>query len=75
MLGATTLELVKNRHELMSGQGIGLGAIALGFAVAFVVALLVVKWFIGVVTRYGFVPFAVYRIIAGAVALAWLSTL
>ena len=46
MLGATTLELVKNRHELMSGQGVGLGAIALGFAVAFVVALLVVKWFI-----------------------------
>jgi undecaprenyl-diphosphatase len=75
MLGATALELVKNRHEMMSGEGVGLGAIALGFAVSFVVALLVVKWFIGVVTRYGFVPFAVYRIIAGAIALAWLSTL
>lgn len=75
MLGATALELVKNRHELMNGQGVGLGAIALGFAVSFVVALLVVKWFIGVVTRYGFIPFAVYRIIAGAIALAWLSTL
>ena len=75
MLGATALELIKNRHEMMSGQGVGLGVIALGFAVSFVVALLVVKWFIGVVTRYGFVPFAVYRIIAGAIALAWLSTL
>ncbi|RZL69624.1 MAG: undecaprenyl-diphosphate phosphatase, partial [Sphingomonas sp.] len=75
MLGATALELIKNRHEMTSGQGVGLGAIALGFAVSFVVALLVVKWFIGVVTRYGFVPFAVYRIIAGAIALAWLSTL
>jgi undecaprenyl-diphosphatase len=72
MLGATTLELVKNRHELLSGQGVGLGAIGLGFVVAFIVALLVVKWFVGVVTRYGFVPFAIYRIIAGGAALIWL---
>ena len=75
MLGATTLELVKNREALMSGSGVGFGAIALGFAVAFVVAVIVVKAFVGVVTRYGFVPFAWYRIAAGTAALIWLATL
>ena len=75
MLGATTLELVKNREALLSGSGIGFGAIALGFAVAFVVAVIVVKAFVGVVTRYGFVPFAWYRIAAGTAALIWLATL
>ncbi|HEY0412114.1 MAG TPA: undecaprenyl-diphosphate phosphatase [Allosphingosinicella sp.] len=68
MLGATTLELAKNRADL----GVGLGAIALGFAVSFVVALVVIRWFIGIVSRRGFAPFAWYRIAAGAVALAWL---
>ncbi|WP_267395699.1 MULTISPECIES: undecaprenyl-diphosphate phosphatase [unclassified Sphingomonas] len=72
MLGATALELVKNRHELLSGQGVGLGAIGIGFLVAFIVALLVVKWFVGVVTRVGFVPFAFYRIVAGGAAIIWL---
>ena len=75
MLGATTLELVKSRHELLSGQGVGLGAIALGFVVSFIVALLVVRWFIGIVTRFGFVPFAWYRIFAGGAALVWLLIL
>lgn len=75
MLGATTLELVKNRDALMSGVGVGFGAIALGFVVAFVVAVIVVRGFIGIVTRFGFVPFAWYRIVAGSAALIWLSTL
>lgn len=75
MLGATTLELVKNREALMSGSGVGFGAIALGFVVAFLVAVIVVKAFVGVVTRYGFVPFAWYRIVAGTAALIWLATL
>ena len=69
MLGASALELVKNRDALMSGQGVGVGAIAIGFAVAFLVALLVVRWFIGIVTKHGFVPFAWYRIAAGTAAL------
>lgn len=75
MLGATALELFKNREALISGQGVGFGAIALGFAVAFVVAVIVVKAFVGIVTRYGFVPFAFYRIAAGTAALIWLATL
>jgi undecaprenyl-diphosphatase len=72
MLGASALEMVKERHELASGGGVGLGAIALGSVIAFVVALLVVRWFIGLVGRHGFTPFAVYRVVAGGAALAWL---
>jgi undecaprenyl-diphosphatase len=69
MLGATVLELWKNRHDL--GE-VGAGGIALGFVVSFIVALLVIRWFIGIVTRRGFAPFAWYRIAAGSLALVWL---
>ena len=37
------------------------------------VAIVVVKAFISIVTRFGFAPFAWYRIVAGAAALAWLT--
>ncbi|RZT57220.1 undecaprenyl-diphosphatase [Sphingomonas sp. BK036] len=72
MLGASALELLKNRDAIVSGGGVGLGAIAIGAAVSFIVALLVVKWFVGIVTKHGFVPFALYRVVAGSAALIWL---
>jgi undecaprenyl-diphosphatase len=68
MLGATTLELAKNHADL----GVGFHAIALGFVVSFVVALVVIRWFIGLVSRRGFAPFGWYRIAAGSAALLWL---
>ena len=71
MLGATTLELYKNRAALDAHQ---LGDIAIGFGVAFVVALVVVRSFVAVISRYGFAPFAWYRIAAGSAALVWLAT-
>jgi undecaprenyl-diphosphatase len=39
--------------------------LAIGFVVSFIVALAVVAWFMNWVRARGFVPFAVYRIIAG----------
>jgi undecaprenyl-diphosphatase len=72
MLGATALELLKKGADLTSAQ-VGWGSIALGFAVSFVVALLVIRWFVGLVSRHGFGPFAWYRIVAGAAALVWLN--
>ena len=73
MLGATTLELVKHRDTLMAGaSGVGFGTVAVGFAVSFVVAIVVVKAFVAYISRHGFAPFAWYRIIAGAAALLWL---
>ena len=73
MLGATTLELLKHRHEMLAGaHGVGFGAVAVGFVISFVVALVVVRGFVHYISRHGFAPFAWYRIVAGAVALAWL---
>jgi len=74
MLGATTLELVKHRETLLAGaHGVGLGAVAVGFVVSFVVAIVVVRGFVHYISRHGFAPFAWYRIGAGVAALAWLS--
>jgi undecaprenyl-diphosphatase len=73
MVGATTLELVKHHDTLMAGaSGVGFGAVAVGFVVSFIVALVVVRGFVHYISRHGFAPFAWYRIVAGAVALAWL---
>ncbi|MFM5883764.1 MAG: undecaprenyl-diphosphate phosphatase [Novosphingobium sp.] len=74
MLGATTLELWDSRAELMAGTGpVGWSEIAVGFVVAFIVALAVIKVFVAYVSRAGFAPFAWYRIAAGALALFLLS--
>ena len=72
MLGATVLELVTKRHELMAANSVGFGLIGVGFVVAFIVALLVVRWFVGLVGRTGFSPFGWYRIAVGALALVFL---
>ena len=44
----------------------------IGFVVSFVVAVVVIRWFIGIVSRHGFAPFAWYRIVVGGAALTWL---
>ena len=72
MAGATVLELFKNRHDL---GPIGLPMIGLGMLVSFLVALVVIKAFLAIVTKRGFGPFAWYRILAGGAALAWLTAI
>jgi undecaprenyl-diphosphatase len=74
MVGATTLELVKHHDTLLAGaSGVGFGTVAVGFIVSFIVAIVVVKAFIHYISRHGFAPFAWYRIMVGAAALAWLT--
>lgn len=74
MMGATALQLISHRTELAAGLGpVGWSEIAIGFGVSFVVALAVIKGFVAYVSRAGFTPFAVYRIIAGAAAIFLLS--
>ncbi|MGE5207811.1 MAG: undecaprenyl-diphosphate phosphatase [Alphaproteobacteria bacterium] len=46
--------------------------LAIGFVVSFIVALVVVAWFMNWVRARGFVPFAVYRIVLGLVLLTLL---
>jgi undecaprenyl-diphosphatase len=70
MLGATTLELWDNRAALAAGSGpVGWSEIAIGFSVAFIVALVVIRGFVAFVSRSGFAPFAWYRIVAGTLAV------
>ena len=70
LTGATVLQLAKH-HDAITKNDVGL--IALGAFVSFIVAWAVIKAFLAVVTRYGFAPFAWYRIIVGVAALAWLA--
>lgn len=70
MIGATVYALYKDR-ELLSFDD--MQAIGIGLVVAFLVALAVVKAFVAIVGRFGFAPFAWYRIIVGGVALVWLA--
>jgi undecaprenyl-diphosphatase len=67
LFAATGYELVKNRALL---AGSDLSMIAVGFAVAFVSAFLVVRWLLRYVAHHDFVPFAWYRIAFGIVILA-----
>jgi undecaprenyl-diphosphatase len=70
MMAATVYALWKDRALLNADD---LGMIGIGFTMAFLVAVVVVKAFVAIVGRYGFAPFAYYRIIAGTAALIWLT--
>lgn len=70
MMGATAYSLWKDRAILTFDD---MNAIAIGLFVAFLVALVVVKAFVAIVGRFGFAPFAWYRIVVGAGALLWLA--
>ena len=66
MFGATVYDLYKSRAELSFDNGV---AIAVGFVVAFVCALFVVRRLVGFVSVHGFGVFAWYRIVVGIIAL------
>ena len=70
LTGATVLQLFKHWDEIPVDQFKWIG---LGSLVSFIVAFVVVKAFLAVVTRFGFGPFAWYRIVVGVAALVWLS--
>ena len=74
MIGATTLELATKGDTLMAGSTrVGWWEIGVGFVVSFIVALVVIRLFVAYVSRRGFAPFAWYRIVAGALAIAWFA--
>jgi len=69
MAGAFALDLYKNRSALSFDDS---AIIAIGFVVAFVSALLVVRWLLDYVSRRGFALFAWWRIAIGAAGLVGL---
>ncbi|MBK6896208.1 MAG: undecaprenyl-diphosphate phosphatase [Alphaproteobacteria bacterium] len=64
MFLAVAYDLYKSWDSVAAGDYLAL--MLTGFGVAFVTALVVIKALLGVVNRYGFYPFAVYRLFAGA---------
>ncbi|MFY7776889.1 MAG: undecaprenyl-diphosphate phosphatase [Elstera sp.] len=69
MAAATVYDLYKNWSQLSFEGG---AVIGVGFAVAFLTALLVVRVAVGFIARHGFTPFAWYRIAVGALMLGLL---
>lgn len=66
MLAATVYDVYKNRADISFDGGL---VIVVGFVVAFLTALLVVRAAVGFIARHGFTPFAWYRIAVGALML------
>lgn len=68
MIAATLLDLVSSRGALTRTD---IPMFAVGFVVAFLSALVVIRAFIGFVAKRDFTPFAWYRIVAGSGLLLW----
>lgn len=83
MVAATGYDLLKslagghdaNAVGTTSIDAHGMALLALGGLISFLVAFAVVAWFMHWVRRHGFVIFAIYRIIAGALVLAFVGRL
>lgn len=76
MAGATLLEtykLVAHGEANLLLEGNNLWLLLFGSAVAFVVALAAIKFFIAYVSKYGFRAFGWYRIIVGLLILALIA--
>lgn len=79
MIAATCYDLLKTLHPHHTDVTENIAplvmtmhgwiVLAIGFIVSFVIALLVVEWFLMWVRRHGFVLFAVYRIVLAALLL------
>ena len=75
MAGATLLDLLdllKEEGAWASSHNITM--LVLGCVVAFIVALLAMKWFVAFLTKYGFKAFGIYRIIVGGIIILLLLT-
>jgi undecaprenyl-diphosphatase len=70
MAGAFVYDLYKSRGQMSLDNGL---LIAVGFAVSFVAAWIVVKTFLGYVQRHGFALFAWWRVVVGTLGLIALA--
>jgi len=70
MAAAFVHDLIDARHALTGARA---EEIAVGFVMAFLASLVVVRPFLRIIGRSGFAPFAWYRIAAGAVLLALIA--
>ena len=66
MIGAFGYDLYKSRDLIDTSLALSVGV---GFAAAFIVGALVVRYLLGFVSKYGFAPFAWWRILVGGAGL------
>ena len=66
MLAATAYDMLKHYNEFDFSEAQALG---IGFVTAFIVALGIVRWFLGFVKKHSFISFGVYRIIVWLIFL------
>ncbi|QYJ69292.1 undecaprenyl-diphosphate phosphatase [Flavobacterium litorale] len=60
-------------YELLTQSAENLTMFLMGNVIAFIVAIIAIKGFIGFIKKYGFKPWGWYRIIAGALLLAYFT--
>ena len=71
MLGASALKMLKYVLEGMLPSGLEIGVLITGCIVSFVVSMLVIRVLMEFVRKRSFAPFGIYRIVLGAVVLAY----
>jgi undecaprenyl-diphosphatase len=71
MLGAFAKDAFENREQLLAAGRLEL--LAIGFVVAFLVAIVVIRTMLAIVTRHGFAPFGWLRIAIGGTGLLLLN--
>ena len=71
MLGASALKLLKFMLSGVSAGGLEIAVLIVGCIVSFVVSLAVIRGLMEYVRKHSFAVFGVYRIILGAVVLAY----
>ena len=75
MAGATLLDLLDlMKEDTAWATGHNIAMLILGCVIAFVVALLAMKWFVSFLTKYGFKAFGIYRIVVGLIIIVLLLT-
>lgn len=75
MAGASLLDLIDMfKEDTTWATADNMVVLAVGCVVAFVVALLAMKWFVGFISKYGFKAFGWYRIVVGLVILVMLMS-
>ncbi len=74
MLAATGYKLLKHYQDTGGFTGEEIKLLAVGNVVAFIVALLAIKFFIGFLKKYGFRVWGIYRIVVGIALLILIYT-
>lgn len=70
MAGATLLDLLDlMKEDTVWATSHNITMLILGCIIAFVVALLAMKWFVSYITKYGFKAFGIYRIVVGSIII------